>query len=30
MTVTVTVAWSDGWGDARSISVATVLTDYTP
>ena len=30
MTVTVTVGWTDGRGEARSLAVATVLTDYTP
>lgn len=30
MTVTVTVDWTDGAGDAQSLSISTVLTDYTP
>jgi prepilin-type N-terminal cleavage/methylation domain-containing protein len=29
-TVTVTVSYTDGQGVARSIALATVLTDYTP
>lgn len=28
-TVTVTVAWTDGTGAARSLAVSTVVTDYT-
>ena len=30
MTVTVTVGWTDAEGTARSLAIATVLTDYTP
>jgi hypothetical protein len=30
MIVTVTVGWTDGGGAARSLSVSTVLTEYTP
>jgi type II secretory pathway pseudopilin PulG len=30
MNVTVTVSWTDGAGDPRSIDVATILTEYTP
>lgn len=29
MTVTVTVGWTDGSGDARSLSVSAVLTEYS-
>lgn len=29
-TITVSVSYTDGAGAARSISIATVLTDYTP
>lgn len=29
-TAEVTVAWIDGAGQARSLAVSTVLTDYTP
>lgn len=28
--VTVTVGWTDATGTARSMAIATVLTDYTP
>jgi prepilin-type N-terminal cleavage/methylation domain-containing protein len=27
---TVTVSWTDAGGDARSLAVATILTEYTP
>ncbi|MCP3905442.1 MAG: type II secretion system protein [Planctomycetes bacterium] len=30
MNVAVDVSWTDGDGDAQTLSVATVLTDYTP
>ncbi|MHC5112889.1 MAG: type IV pilus modification PilV family protein [Planctomycetota bacterium] len=30
MNVTVTVSWTDADGDAQSLAIATVLTDYTP
>ncbi len=30
MTVAVTVSWTDGRGTTRSMSVSTVLTEYTP
>lgn len=30
MNVTVEVSWTDGGGDARSLSVSTVLTEYDP
>jgi Tfp pilus assembly protein PilV len=29
-TVTVTVSWTDGQGRAQSLSLGTVVTDYTP
>jgi prepilin-type N-terminal cleavage/methylation domain-containing protein len=30
MKITVTVGWTDAAGDARSLQVSTVLTEYTP
>jgi prepilin-type N-terminal cleavage/methylation domain-containing protein len=30
MNVTVTVSWTDAGGDARSLDVRTVLTEYSP
>jgi prepilin-type N-terminal cleavage/methylation domain-containing protein len=30
MTVSVDVGWTDGRGEARTLSVSTVLTEYTP
>jgi len=30
MTAKITVSWTDGDGDAQSLAVSTVLTDYTP
>ncbi len=30
MNVTVTVSWTDADGNSQSLSISTVLTDYTP